>query len=96
VLGTKDGLLSPLALPAVISIGLAFVIAVSFQRHEERSFVATGVICMKSGLAYSVPAALLLWMLLRRGAVLFPKLAGAAAGGLAGLAPSARSNPTAF
>jgi hypothetical protein len=40
---------------------------------------------MKNGLAYTVPAALLLWMLLRRGAVLFPKLAGAAAGGLAGL-----------
>jgi hypothetical protein len=83
--GSKHGLLSPVALPAVVLIGLALVIAVSFQPREERSFVATGVMCMKNGLAYSVPAALLLWMLLRRGAVLFPKLAGAAAGGLAGL-----------
>jgi hypothetical protein len=77
--------LSVAALPAVILIGLALVIVVSFQPREERSFVATGVICMKNGLAYSVPAALLLWMLLRRGAVLFPKVTGAAVGGLAGL-----------
>lgn len=77
--------LSPVGLPAVVLLSLALVIAVSLHPREERSFVATGIICLKNGLAYSVPAALLLWMLLRRGAVLFPKLAGAAAGGLAGL-----------
>jgi hypothetical protein len=40
---------------------------------------------MKNGLTYSVPAALLFWLLLRRGAILCPKIIGAAAGGLAGL-----------
>jgi hypothetical protein len=40
---------------------------------------------MRNGLVYSIPTALLFWMLLRRGAILFPKLVGAAAGGFAGL-----------
>jgi hypothetical protein len=82
--GSRHGL-SPTALPAVILIGLALVIAVSFQPRDERSFVATGVICLKNGLVYAVPTGLLLWILLRRGALLYPKLAGASAGGLAGL-----------
>jgi len=41
--------------------------------------------CIRNGLEYSIPTALLFWMLLRRGAILFPKLIGAAAGGFAGL-----------
>ena len=41
---------------------------------------------MKNGLAFSVPAAILLWFILRRGAILYPKLMGAVAGGFAGLA----------
>jgi hypothetical protein len=41
---------------------------------------------MKNGLAFSAPAAILLWFILRRGAILYPKLIGAIAGGLAGLA----------
>jgi hypothetical protein len=44
-----------------------------------------GLVCMKNGLTYSVPAALLFWLLLRRGAILSPKLIGAVTGGLAGL-----------
>jgi hypothetical protein len=40
---------------------------------------------MKNGLTYSIPGALFFWLLVRRGAILFPKLIGAAAGGLAGL-----------
>ena len=35
---------------------------------------------------YSMPAAFLLWLILRRGAVLYPKLTAAVAGGFAGLA----------
>jgi hypothetical protein len=41
---------------------------------------------MKNGLTYSIPAAVLFWLILRRGALLYPKLIGANAGGLAGLA----------
>jgi hypothetical protein len=40
---------------------------------------------MRNGLTYSIPAAFLFWLLVRRGAILYPKLIGAAAGGLAGL-----------
>jgi hypothetical protein len=40
---------------------------------------------MKNGLTHSIPGALFFWLLVRRGAILFPKLIGAAAGGLAGL-----------
>jgi hypothetical protein len=42
--------------------------------------------CVQRGLTYSILAAFLFWLLLRRGAILFPKLIGAAVGGLAGLA----------
>jgi hypothetical protein len=41
--------------------------------------------CLKNGLSFSIAAAVLLWLILRRGAILLPKLMGAAAGGLAGL-----------
>jgi hypothetical protein len=42
--------------------------------------------CMKNGLAFSAPTAILLWFILRRGVILYPKLIGAIAGGVAGLA----------
>ena len=41
--------------------------------------------CMKSGLTYAIPAAFLFWLLVRKGAILYPKLIGAMAGALAGL-----------
>jgi hypothetical protein len=42
--------------------------------------------CMKNGLTISISAAFLLRFILRRGAILYPRLIGAVAGGLAGLA----------
>jgi hypothetical protein len=61
------------------------VIAAMFRSEEESAFVANGLMCIRNGLEYSIPTALLFWMLLRRGAILFPKLIGAAAGGFSGL-----------
>src|SRR5262249_46007071 len=49
------------------------------------AFIGNGLSCFRGGLTFSIPAALLFWQLLRRGAMLFPKLVGAAPGGLAGL-----------
>ena len=76
--------------PAVFLVGilvvLMMVIAAMFRSQQESAFLASGVMCMKNGLTYSMPAAFLLWLILRRGAILFPKLIGAVAGGLAGLA----------
>jgi hypothetical protein len=75
----------PAALPVGVLLVLTLVIATTFRSHEEVAFVAGGLRCIKNGLMYSAPAALLFWLLLRRGAILFPKLMGLAAGGLAGL-----------
>jgi hypothetical protein len=75
----------PVALPGGILLALVLVIATAFRSRGELAFVADGLACMRNGLTYSVPAALLFWLLLRRGAILCPKIIGAAAGGLAGL-----------
>jgi hypothetical protein len=40
---------------------------------------------LKAGLPYAIPAALLFWLILRRGAILSPRIAGATTGMLAGL-----------
>jgi len=77
--------LAPAALPIGILTALVVAIAATFRSKEESAFLADGLACVRSGLTYSIPAALLFWLLVRRGAILFPKLIGAAAGGLAGL-----------
>ena len=59
--------------------------AVIFRVRQETAFVPDGLACLRTGLTYSIPAAVLFWVLLSRGAVLYPKLTGAAAGGFAGL-----------
>jgi hypothetical protein len=78
--------LSPYAL---LVAGLGAIIAlcaILFRPHSETAFVPTGLVCLRIGLECAVPAALLLWVVLRRGAVLSPVAAGATAGSLAGLA----------
>jgi hypothetical protein len=82
--GSKHAV-SPATLPIAILLVLMLVIAAMFRSEEESAFVANGLMCIRNGLEYSIPTALLFWMLLRRGAMLFPKLIGAAAGGFAGL-----------
>lgn len=75
--------------PAALTVGvllvLTLVIATTFRSHEDGAFVAGGLACIKNGLMYSAPAALLFWLLSRRGAILFPRLIGLAVGGLSGL-----------
>ena len=51
----------------------------------ENSPPNTGLLCLEIGLACAIPAAALLWLVLRRGAILSPVLTGATAGALAGL-----------
>jgi hypothetical protein len=83
--GSKH-IFAPALLLAAIPVALMVVIAASFRAQWEPAFLASGVVCMKNGLAYSMPAACLLGLILRRGAILDPKLIGAVAGGFAGLA----------
>lgn len=71
-------LVATLSLPATL-------IAFMFRPQQESAFLATGVLCMKNGFTYSIPAAFLFWLILRRGANLYPRLIGGIAGGLAGL-----------
>ena len=82
--GSKHAV-SPATLPIAILVVLMLVMAAMFRSEEESAFVANGLMCIRNGLEYSIPTALLFWMLLRRGAILFPKLIGAAAGGFSGL-----------
>jgi hypothetical protein len=77
---------APTLLPIGVLTTLMVILAVSFRPREELAFVKNGLACVRSGLTFSIPAAFLFWLLLRRGALLFPKLIGAAVGGLAGLA----------
>jgi len=82
--GSKHAI-APAALPLEIFAALILMMAASFRWRQESAFIAGGVICMKNGLTYAIPAAFLLWLTLHRGAILLPKLMGAATGGLAGL-----------
>jgi len=59
--------------------------ATLLRPHSDPTFVATGLVCLRIGLECAVPAALLLWLLLRRGAILNPIFTGATVGALAGL-----------
>ncbi len=77
--------LAPAVLPVGILTVLLILIAATFRPQVDPGFGENGLTCMKNGLTYSIPGALLFWLLVRRGAILFPKLIGAAAGGLAGL-----------
>jgi hypothetical protein len=77
--------LAPTVLPIGILAALLVIIAVMFRPHEESAFITNGLSCVRGGLTFSILAALLFWLVLQRGAMLFPKLIGAAAGGLAGL-----------
>ena len=77
---------APTALLVSILVVLMMMIATTFRPQRESAFIAVGLTCMKNGLTFAIPAAFLLWFILRRGAILYPKLIGAVAGGLAGLA----------
>jgi hypothetical protein len=64
---------------------LLLMMAVIFQPAHETAFVRAGLVCFKTGMAFSIPSAFFFSLLLLRGAALSPLLTGATAGGLAGL-----------
>jgi hypothetical protein len=83
--GNKHTFAPSTLLPAILVV-LMMVIAATFRPQRESVFLASGVTCVKNGLTCSIPTGFLLWLILRRGAILYPKPIGAVAGGLAGLA----------
>jgi hypothetical protein len=75
----------PGLLPFGIMISLAIAIAVSFRFQHEQNFWANGWTCIRAGTPIGALAAVPLWFVLRRGAILSPAMTGAATGLLAGL-----------
>jgi hypothetical protein len=70
---------------AALFVLLLGSMAVVFQPVREFAFVRNGLACFRTGVAFAIPAAFFFALLLLRGAALSPGLAGATAGGLAGL-----------
>jgi hypothetical protein len=82
--GNKRGA-DPAGLLFAIVLAHLLAIVFAFQPNQEVGFIRSGLACMKRGLTVSLPAGVLLSVLMRRGAAVFPKLFGASSGGLAGL-----------
>jgi len=76
---------SPYLLTITVLGIIASLFATVFQPQEESKFVATGLVCLKIGLTCAIAAALLSWLVLRRGAILNPIWTAVTAGALAGL-----------
>jgi hypothetical protein len=76
--------------PAPLAVGItvlvAMVMAVLFQVQQEENFWGNTWICIRAGTLVGALAAVPFWLVLRRGAILSPRMTGAAAGLLAGLA----------
>jgi hypothetical protein len=77
--------LAPTMLPIGVLAALMIILAVTFRPREELAPAKSGLTCVRNGLTFSIPAAVLFWLLVRRGAVLYRKSIGAAVGGLGGL-----------
>jgi hypothetical protein len=77
---------SPGLLPIIIMISLLMIaIAVLFPFQHERDFWVRAWACLRTGTPMGAFAAVPLWLVLRRGAILSPIMTGAATGLLAGL-----------
>jgi len=76
----------PGALLGFSSLALLGVFALLFRDYQTDHFISVGIVCLITGLLHAVPAALLSWLLLRRGYAVNHVSAGLVAGTLGGLA----------
>lgn len=74
------------SVPIVTPAAMMIVVIVMFRPRAESEFVPIGLVCLKNGLTYSIPAFVLFGAIVQCGAMLNPKVIGAAAGALAGFA----------
>ncbi len=74
------------ALMGSSTAGLLGVFALLFRDYQTDHFLSVGIVCLLTGLLHAIPAALLVWLLLRRGFAVDSVSAGLAAGTLGGLA----------
>lgn len=73
---------------AVLGVGTAMILgvfALVFRDYHTEHFMSAGLACLASGLLIGIPAALLSWLLLRRGFAVDPVAAGFVGGAFAGL-----------
>ena len=78
--------ISPGALLGFCSAALLAVFAFLFRDYQTDHFFSIGIVCLLTGLLHAIPAALLGWLLIRRGFAVNPVSAGLVAGMLGGLA----------
>jgi hypothetical protein len=76
----------PAVVPLAVTLSLGIAMAVLFQFQHERNFWGNSWGCIRVGAPLGALAALPLWFVLRRGAVLSPSITGLATGLFAGLA----------
>ncbi|HJT87332.1 MAG TPA: NrsF family protein [Bryobacteraceae bacterium] len=76
----------PVTRMVAASAALAALFAIEFQNYTTDAFVSHGIPCLRAGVITAIPAAILCWLILRRGFILNPVAAGTASGTLAGLA----------
>jgi hypothetical protein len=76
----------PAALIPCVAGGFLLAFLTLFPWRVNGDFFASGLRCAGAGLAMIVPASVCFWLIIRRGVVLSPRLAGAGIGLLAGLA----------
>jgi hypothetical protein len=81
----EKSLLGTGLLPILLFVLLCLVVASVFQGRTDPYFLRAGRACLQAGVPYAIPAGLLFWLILRRGAILSPRAVGAVAGMLAGL-----------
>ena len=77
---------APVVLLAMSCVALAGLFALMFHDSSIENFVSIGLNCLLTGLLHAVPAALLSWLVLRRGFAMNAVAAGLLAGMLGGLA----------
>jgi hypothetical protein len=75
----------PGRVPLAVMILLMVSVAVLFQFQQERNFWFRAWVCIRGGTPVAAFAAVPLWLVLRRGAILSPIITGTATGLLAGL-----------
>ncbi|HSU60197.1 MAG TPA: NrsF family protein [Bryobacteraceae bacterium] len=77
--------LSPALLSAGTFVCLTLILAALFEVGHSGRFLRDGIPCFEAGIPYAVPAAILFWLILRRGVMLSPRATGVICGALAGL-----------
>ena len=80
----QKSLFRPGLLPVGVLVMLCLVVASVFQVRTDL-FLRNGKACLEAGVPYAIPAAVVFWLILRRGAILSPRVVGAISGTLAGL-----------